>query len=287
MNTYEVITNRIIEKMEYGQVPWRKPWKFQLPRNFISKRPYHGINLLMLTMSNYDTPYWLTFKQAKELGGTIKKGEHGTPVIFWKLLEVLDDTPEPEEENKIKTIPYLQYYTVFNLSQTEGIATPENAQQAKEPLAACEAIIEGFTDKPETVHTMEPRAYYRPATDTVHMPTRSSFVSPEEYYSTLFHEYTHATGHEKRLNRHAEENTNFDFGSKDYSREELVAELGSAFLCAEAQIDNSVLDNNTAYLQSWLRELQADSKLVIHASARASKAVEYILKTERGLLPLL
>jgi antirestriction protein ArdC len=279
MNAYDIITNKIIEKMEHGQVPWRKPWKFQTPANLVSKRPYHGINFLLLTMSDYDTPSWLTFKQAKELGGSIKKGEHGTPVIFWKLLEVPDEAPEAEE-TQIKTIPYLHYYTVFNLSQTEGIAAPKDAPQRREPLAACEAIIEGFTDKPETTHTLEPRAYYRPATDTVHMPSKSSFMSSEAYYSTLFHEYTHATGHEKRLNRNAEEHTNFDFGSPEYSREELVAELGSAFLCAEAGIDNSVIDNNAAYLQSWLRELKADSKLIIYASARASKAVVYILKRQ-------
>jgi antirestriction protein ArdC len=109
------------------------------------------------------------------------------------------------------------------------------------------------------------------------MPPKRSFTSPKEYYSTLFHEYIHSTGHEKRLNRHAQENTNFDFGTKEYSREELVAELGSAFLCAEARIDNSVIENNTAYLQSWLQVFQNDKKILLHACARASKAVKYIL----------
>jgi antirestriction protein ArdC len=108
------------------------------------------------------------------------------------------------------------------------------------------------------------------------MPAKSSFISSEKYYATLFHEYVHAIGHEKRLNRHAQENTNFDFGSKDYSKEELVAELGSAFLCAEAQIDNSVIDNNAAYLTSWLKALEEDKRLIIYASAKAGKAVDYI-----------
>jgi antirestriction protein ArdC len=228
MNAYEVITKRILEKMEQGQIPWRRPWTVQMPRNLISKRPYHGVNLLLLSLSEFESPYWLTFKQAKQLGGRIKKGEHGTPVVFWKLLEVLNEKPE-EQENELKTIPYLQYSTVFNLSQTEGIPTPADSPQVIEPLEACEQIIRGFSDKPETTHSLIPRAFYRPAIDTVHMPSKSSFAKPEEYYATLFHEYTHATGHEKRLNRHIEENTNFDFGSKEYSREELVAELGSAF----------------------------------------------------------
>jgi antirestriction protein ArdC len=280
MNTYEIITNRILDKMKTGLVPWRKPWKFQPPRNLVSKRPYHGINLLLLTLNEFESPYFVTFHQAKQLGGSIKKGEHGTPVVFWKLLET-PDTKRVNEEEKTKVIPYLQYSTVFNLSQTEGIQTPKDAPQPLAPLAVCEQIIEGFTDKPETVHSLLPRAYYQPAMDRVHMPGKTNFFSIEEYYATLFHEYVHATGHEKRLNRHAQENTNFDFGSKDYSREELVAELGSAFLCAEARIDNSVIDNNTAYLSSWLRALEEDKKLIIYASAKAGKAVDYI-RNRRG-----
>ena len=252
MNIYEMITNKIVDKMKTGQVPWRKPWKFQPPRNLVSKRRYHGINLLLLTLNEYDSPYYVTFHQAKQLGGSIKKGEHGTPVVFWKLLETLEKATKGEEERS-KVIPYLQYSTVFNLSQTEGIQAPKDVPQPLVPLAVCEQIIEDFTDKPETIHTLLPRAYYQPATDRVHMPRKTSFANIEAYYATLFHEYIHATGHEKRLNRHAQENTNFDFGSKDYSREELIAELGSAFLCAEARIDNSVIDNNTAYLASWLK----------------------------------
>ena len=280
MNTYELITNKIIEKMKTGQVPWRKPWKFQPPRNLVSKRSYHGINLLLLTLNEYESPYYVTFHQAKQLDGRVKKGEHGTPVVFWKLLETREKSEDNEDE-KTKVIPYLQYSTVFNLTQTEGIDAPKDAPQPLEPIVVCEQIIEGFTDKPETVHTLLPKAYYQPATDSIHMSAKSSFVSIEAYYSALFHEYIHATGHEKRLNRHAQENTNFDFGSKDYSKEELVAELGSAFLCAEAQIDNSVIDHNAAYLTSWLKVLEEDKKLIIYASAKAGKAVDYI-RNKRG-----
>jgi antirestriction protein ArdC len=280
MNTYELITNRILEKMKTGQVPWRKPWRFQPPRNLVSNRPYHGINLLLLTLNVFESPYYVTFHQAKQLGGSIKKGEHGTPVVFWKLLEPVNTKTEDEKE-KTKVIPYLQYSTVFNLSQTEGIEAPINASQPLAPLAVCEQIIEGFTDKPQTLYTLLPKAYYQPATDSIHMPAKTSFVNIEAYYATLFHEYIHATGHEKRLNRHAQENTNFDFGSKDYSREELIAELGSAFLSAEAQIDNSVIDHNTAYLTSWLKVLEGDNKLIVYASAKAGKAVDYI-RNKRG-----
>jgi antirestriction protein ArdC len=170
---------------------------------------------------------------------------------------------------------------VFNFTQTEGIDAPKDAAKPIEPLAVCEEIIEGFADKPQTIHTLLPQAYYQPEADSIHMPAKSSFVSSEAYYATLFHEYVHATGHEKRLNRHAQENTNFDFGSKDYSKEELVAELGSAFLCAEARIDNSAIDNNAAYLNSWMRVLEDDKKFIIFASAKAGKAVDYI-RNKRG-----
>ena len=182
MNTYELITNKIIEKMKTGQVPWRKPWKFQPPRNLVSKRPYHGINFLLLTDNEYESPYYVTFHQAKQLGGSIKKGEHGTPVVFWKLLESLEKS-EVNGEEKPKVIPYLKYSTVFNLTQTEGIDAPKDAPQTLEPIAVCENIIEGFRDKPETIQTLLPQAYYQPATDTIHMPAKSSFVSIEGYYS--------------------------------------------------------------------------------------------------------
>jgi antirestriction protein ArdC len=276
-----MITNKILDKMKTGIVPWRRPWKFQLPQNLVSKRPYHGVNLLILSLNEFESPYYVTFHQAKQLGGSIKKGEHGTPVVFWKLFETLDINVGNEEE-KTKIIPYLQYSTVFNLSQTEGIKAPKNAPQPLVSLAVCEEIIKGFIDKPETVHTSLPRAYYQPIPDKVHMPVKTSFISNEEYYATLFHEYVHATGHEKRLNRYKQEYTNFDFGSKDYSHEELVAELGSAFLCAEEQIDNSVIDNNAAYLTSWLKVLEGDNKLIIYVSAKAGKAVDYIRNRRRG-----
>ena len=137
MNTYELITNEIIEKMKTGQVPWRKPWKFQPPRNFVSKRPYHGINLLLLTLNEYKSPYYVTFHQAKQLDGRVKKGEHGTPVVFWKLLGTREKS-EDNEDGKTKVIPYLQYSTVFNLPQTEGINAPKDTPQPLEPIVVCE-----------------------------------------------------------------------------------------------------------------------------------------------------
>ncbi len=277
MKAYEVITDRIIAKMEEGYIPWKKPWKFQVPRNFVSRKQYHGINLLMLTMNEFSSPYWLTFRQAKELGGYVKKREQGTPIMFWKLIERTEENTAEGQEQEKTYIPCLQYYTVFNLDQTEGIKFADGVESEIESVTLCKKIVEGYTAMPEILHTTQPRAFYSPSRDIIHMPAKASFMSSAEYYSTLFHEFVHSTGHKTRLNRHADEKTNFDFGSHDYSKEELVAELGSAFLCAEARIDNSVIDNNTAYLQAWLRVLKADKKLIIYAAARASKAADYIL----------
>lgn len=280
MKVYEMITDKIISKMEQGEIPWKKPWKFQGPCNYVTRRPYHGVNFLLLTMSDFSSPYWLTFKQTKEFGGYIKKGSKGTPVIFWKIISYVDADGTEADEVVYKDIPFMQYYTLFNLEQTEGIIKLEDEKEAIKPLEACEQIVAGYKDKPEITHTIEPRAYYVPSDDRVHMPSMKSFVSSEEYYSTLFHELTHSTGHKNRLNRHSQEDANFDFGSAGYSKEELVAELGSAFLCAEAKIDNSIINNSTAYLQSWLKVLKEDKKLIIYASARASKAANYILGHE-------
>ncbi len=263
--------------MEQGFIPWRKPWKFQPPCNYVTRRRYHGINFLLLTMSEFSSPYWLTFKQTKELGGYIKKGSKGTPIIFWKIVSFKDSDGTNADEIAYRDIPFMQYYTVFNLEQTERVIKLEYKEESSELYDVCERIITGFEDKPEIKHTIEPKAYYMPNEDTIHMPTKTSFSHSEGYYATLFHEFIHATGHQSRLNHHIVENTNFDFGSSEYSKEELVAELGSAFLCAEARVDNSVLDNSSAYLQSWLKVLREEKKLIIYASAKASSAADYIL----------
>ena len=283
---YQTVTDRIISNLKAGVIPWEKPWKAPhftggpFPRNFRTGRPYRGINVLLLWSSEYNSPFWLTFKQAQELKGTIRKGEHGTPVIFYKQLP--EHAKKGKEENgENERLPFVYCrYTVFNVEQCDGLMLPQIEQPTTAPEVdddeLCESIVSGWEKRP-ALHLSSPteyRAYYRPSTDSVHMPARSRFVDTAHYYSTLFHELIHSTGHESRLNR----TFGNRFGDELYSKEELVAETGAAFLCAIAGIANEHTDRNTtAYIQNWISKLEEDNRLIVHAAANAQKAVDSIL----------
>ena len=275
MKAYDIITDRIIAALEQGTVPWRQPWNAETstPRSFASKRPYRGINVFMLTLTaqaaGYTSPYWATFNQVKKLGGSIRKGEKGTPVVLWKFIEKTEDGEK-------KTIPFLRYFTVFNVEQADGIDVPTiEAQREHEPLDAAEDIIESYlaSDGP-TLSLGGGSAHYEPLRDHVQMPRPEDFDSAERYYATLFHELGHSTGHEKRLARPFGR-----FGSGPYSREELVAEMTACFLLSEARIEVE-LDQSAAYIGSWLKALQDDRKLVVTAATAAQKAADLILGRE-------
>ena len=277
MKVYEIITNLILEKLDQGFIPWRRPWSSPegMPRNLITGKEYQGINAFILACQHYGSPYWLTFKQCKDLRGSVKKGSRGTPVVYWNWIEV------KEEDDLDKRVPFLRYYTVFNITQCEDIpigrmpATPETADNHIDRIAECEAIVENWNDKPEIRHG-EQRAYYSPATDLVNMPQLDTFISSEEYYSTLFHELTHSTGLESRLNRQGITEI-APFGAPLYSKEELIAEMGAAFLCGFTGIEHATIDSSAAYIQGWLKKLRNDKKLIIIAAAQAQKAAKYIL----------
>ena len=272
---YQIITDRIIDMLDAGTVPWRKPWKnaCELPQNLISKKAYRGINILTLGASGYGSPYWLTFKQAKSLGGMVRKGEKGTPVVFWKFIDVTD-----KETGEEKRVPLLRYYTVFNVEQTDGIDESKIPAVAElpdnfNPIDEAEKIIDESEDLPEIKHAGD-RAFYRPSTDTITMPKQSQFFGTEEYYSTLFHECVHSTGHESRLDRLSKDAS---FGSTDYSKEELVAEMGAAMLCGLTGIETATIENSAAYIDGWRKKINDNVKLVITAAGKAQKAVDYIL----------
>jgi len=270
-NIYEIINERIFELLEKGEIPWQKPWISGEPANFVSKRPYRGINPFILISSGYSCPYWLSFKQAKGIGGRIKKGEKGFPVVFWKLVEKNDQ----DTESGKRAVPFLRYYTVYNLEQTEGIIIPELPQRNFQHITKAEKIIHHMPRSPAIEHK-QPQAYYLPSQDLVNMPNANLFRSDEEYYSTLFHELTHSTGHASRLNRNELTKITM-FKSHDYSKEELVAELGSAFLCGRCGIMPKVIVNQAAYIKSWLKQLQNNRKWLIYAAAQAQKAADFIL----------
>jgi|CXWL01.1.fsa_nt_gi antirestriction protein ArdC len=282
---YEVITGQIVEQLERGVVPWARPWKVDglAPSNLVSRRPYRGINVFLLGFRAASTPWWLTFRQAKALGGSVRAGERSTPVIFWRWVDRtergIDETSSGSERRR-ERLPVLRYYSVFNLDQTEGIdlaKIPAVDASAIGDVPTAEEIVARFPDPPAIEHLAQPRAFYRPSTDSVTMPPRSAFERAEGYYSTLFHELTHATGHAKRLARPGfDKNHASPFGSEPYAREELVAELGAAFLCGEAGLDPDI-SNSAAYIDHWRRQLSRDSRLVITAAQQAQRAADFIL----------
>lgn len=279
-NVYEVITSRIVKQLESGTAPWHKPWKVSgkngLPRNVVSGKEYRGINLWILLSSGFASPHWLTFRQARELGGHVRQGEAGLPVVYWKssTREVQDGDETIEKPSVL-----CRYYTVFNVEQCEGLriqpVEPAHNQPQVQPIDACEQVISAWLGKPTIKHGGN-HASYSKALDCVQMPERDRFSSAEEYYSTLFHELTHSTGHPTRLNRSSL--TDFErFGDQNYSREELVAEMGAAFLAGSCGIENRTINNSAAYLANWLGALKNDSRMVLVAASQAQKAADLIL----------
>jgi antirestriction protein ArdC len=283
---YQTVTERIISSLKAGVIPWEKPWKTPrfaggpFPRNFFTGKPYRGINVMLLWSGEYSSPFWLTFKQAQELKGHVRKGQVGTPVVFYKQLPEDKKKRAAKDEDEDERTPFLLcHYTVFNVEQCDGLTLPETEQPSAAEVdedEVCEGIVHAWESRP-ALHLTSPtehRAYYRPGTDSVHMPARSRFVDTAHYYSTLFHELVHSTGHASRLNR----TFGGRFGDEPYSKEELVAEMGAAFLCAIAGIANEHTDRNTtAYIQNWISKLEEDNRLVIHAAANAQRAADCIL----------
>jgi len=285
IDPYQSVTNLIIEHLERGVVPWRCPWqrKVGIPRNFHTGKTYNGINVLLLGLRHLPSPYWLTFRQAQERGGHVRKGERGAHVI--KVGESKsstedegsDDSAQPQRKRL-----FLREYTVFNATQIEGIEFPATpgipALSPNERIEAAEQVVSEMQIPPVIQEGMSTVACYRMATDTVQMPAIASFESAEAYYLTLFHELIHSSGHPKRLNR--ESLIKHDgFGGKVYSQEELVAEMGAAFLGMDTHIVSDSHEQSAAYLQSWLDVLRVKEhkRWIINAASQASKAASFIL----------
>jgi antirestriction protein ArdC len=269
-SAYEIITSQILTELEKGVVPWRKPWRTLPPANLVSKKPYRGINIFLLALAGYGSQYWLTYRQAQALGGNVRRGERGTKIMFWKFHEYETETVHGETENRTSAV--IRYYTVFNLEQTEGLKALLTLPPAR-PIESAEAIIAGMQNAPSYQQGF--LACYSPSSDTLTMPSPYAFSSRAEYYSTMFHELTHSTGHAKRLAREGFDGP-VEFASESYSREELIAEMGSAMLCGVAGIEQNTLANSAAYLKSWITRLKSDSRLVISAASAAQKAADYI-----------
>lgn len=267
---YAMITNQIIQKLEQGTIPWKNPFTNGFPVNWLTQKPYRGINLLLLDSGEY-----ATYKQIQDAGGSVKKGEKGRFVVFWKMLEVVGEDQENKDNKKL--IPLLRYYKVFKVGeQTEGIKPKRIEKKESEinPIEQAEAIIKGYNNPP-TFTDKSKAAYYRWIDDVVNVPPVKDFDNIHHYYSVFFHELVHSTGHKDRLSRSGVVDYN-GFGTERYSKEELIAEIGAAMLCGLTEIENYTLDNNVAYIKSWLSALENDNTLIVQAAQHAQKAADYI-----------
>lgn len=287
-NIYDQITNEIIKQMESGIIPWQKPWHdngtfiFMGCISHTSGKPYSLLNQWLLGGKAGE---WLTFKQIQAEGGRVKKGEKARTVVFYKYIDRVEEQ-EDGNGNLVEVVtgsfPILKGYSVFHIDQTEGIApryANEPNEYDNEANESAERVVAEYVQREELKLFVEQsdRAYYRPSTDEVHVPLMKQYDVVEEYYSTLFHELTHSTGHAKRLNRKGIAGV-AHFGDENYSKEELVAEIGAAFLCKAVGIDSDkAFNNSVAYLQGWLNVLRKDKKLIVTAAARAEAAAKYIL----------
>ncbi len=268
MKGYKEITEEIISKLKQGTIPWRQTWKSGLPTNAVSMKPYRGINVWLLSGHKYSSNLWLTFNQAKKLDGFVKKGERGRGIVFWQIAEKLCKDELGEEY--LDSVPVLRIYTVFNIQQTT--VEIETEQNDFDPITEAQKIIDAYTDKPD-IGAGEPS--YNPDADRITIPAMGSFESGDEYYSTLFHELSHSTGHPKRLNR----NLNNHYGSNLYAEEEVIAEMSASYLSAMAgiQVYNKTLDNTTAYISHWIERLKGNEKLIVTLSSKAQLSSDWIL----------
>lgn len=281
VDVYQIITDRICQLLERGVVPWRRPWSGSFPTNYDSGKEYQGINTLMLgavaQAQGYKSPYWLTFRQAQKHGGIIKAGEHGS-IIVWKEVYSREEK-KADGSTTIKRGFYMKYFTVFNSEQCQGLPQkiPQTCQidMNKGTIERCEAVILNMPTPPK--FTVGQVAAYRPSLDVIELPAMEYFDTVEDYYNTKYHELVHSTGSGSRLNRPGVID-GAKFTSHAYSFEELVAEMGSAYICARAGIDcPQVMENSAAYIGSWLKSLRGDKTALLRAAGKSTAAVEYIL----------
>lgn len=276
-NIYQEITNKIIEQLEAGYIPWHKPWTGVMDGAFnrVSKKPYSLLNQMILK----HTGEYATFKQWSDLGGKVRKGEKSEMVVFWKVIEVTEI--DENGKDKKKSIPLLKYINVFHISQVDGVQPLDKDKLiVHEPIKEAEEIKKNYIKREHIIieEKITNKAFYSLLGDYIQLPCKEQYSDIMEFYSTLFHEMTHSTMASHRLNRLNDGRTLAAFGSNDYSKEELIAEIGSAFLMAYIGINTEkTFKNSTAYIQNWLSVLKNDNRFIISASSKAEKAVKYIL----------
>jgi antirestriction protein ArdC len=274
-DVFEVVTNQILKQLNEGIIPWRRPWTSNGPTSYATNKEYQGINTILL-QSNYESPYWITFRQAQKMGGAIRAGEKGSPIVF--VDRIMKEEKNEEGETVIKPIHFLKYYSVFNWCQTKGLPEKLPVERDNQQIPGAEELLRR---RGPCIEIDTEQAYYRPHSDKIYLPTLDQFESSEAYYATAYHELTHWTGGAGRLCR--DSISNYHMGKDVRSQEELTAEMGAAFFCQIAALDTSqTLQNSTAYIQSWIQHLQNNPKWVLKASKQAREAVEYVMT---GKLP--
>lgn len=276
-NVYEMVTERIIAELEKGIIPWEKPWGTGVRSgayNRVSKKAYSLLNQMLLK----HTGEYATFKQWTDLGGHIKKGEKSEIVVFWKIFEKEETNPDTGEK-EVQKIPMLRYYNVFHISQVEGVEPLTIPFREVESIETADKVIADYVTREniEFTECASNEAYYSPSRDCVVVPMKEQYKLINEYYSTTFHELTHSTGHKNRLDR-LQTGAVAAFGSENCSKEELVAEIGSASIMNLLGIETKkTFRNSAAYIQNWLQVLKNDSKFIVSAAGKAEKAVNYIM----------
>lgn len=276
-NIYQMVTDRIIAELEQGIIPWEKPWTGVRDGAFnrISKKPYSILNQMLLK----HTGEYASYKQWQSLGGQVRKGEKSEIVVFWKILKKEEKTAEGEAE--VKTIPVLKYYSVFHISQVDGVEPlKEEELHETQRIEEAEELLNGYVEREgiRLEYEKSNRAYYSPKKDEIHLPLIEQFPEVSEAYSTYFHEAVHSTGHSTRLARFEAGAGAAAFGSESYSKEELVAEIGSAMICNMMKLETKhSFRNSAAYIQSWLSVFKGDNRFIVSASSKAEKAVNYIM----------
>ncbi|MBB4123979.1 ArdC family protein [Martelella radicis] len=288
-DVYKQVTGKIVADLERGELTWLKPWSAGNMEGRITKPlrhnglAYSGINVLMLwgaaIEAGFFSPYWMTFKQAKELGAHVRKGERGNMVVYANTITKTEEQDDGSEEER--HIPFMKAYTVFNVEQIEGL--PEHYYTKPEPVIDPAQRIEHaeafFAATRADIRHGGNQAFYSGGRDHVQMPYFESFRSPEAYYATLAHEVTHWTKHPRRLDRSFGRKT---WGDEGYAREELVAELGAAFLCADLELTPEPGTDHAAYIQSWLKVLKEDKRAIFSAAAHAQRAADFLHGLQSG-----
>jgi len=282
IDDYQMVTDRIVASLEAGTVPWRKTWQgYGQARNYLTGHIYQGVNALLANLSPHDLPHFVTLPQANSLGGRIKRNTKGLPIVFWSIAYKDEfGTWYSEEESQgvdgLEKVSFVNHYTIFNIADVQGVDfRPPIVLDTDFCYPTCEQLID-FMPKPPSIIHRGGQPCYIPPRDQVLMPGKDRFESPEAYYATLFHELVHSTGHASRLAREAVIGK-VRFGDLEYSQEELVAEIGAAFLCNMAGIDTQeVFENTTSYIQGWSELLKGDKYHIFRAARDARKAVDYI-----------